>query len=814
MKKPSLFRLTNNLFRLFLGAVFLLTGYSAHSEVVVTNSLECAEPQRTVQIGESAITVTYDFSEVREVVITSDSNMVYHSIPGFGQCNETGKPFLPMRVDTFRVPYGYDLSISVSESNAKQVLCTYAGVPEPVFDSYEEHSLPVEVSPYSGIFPLEAGSLLSTYTVRNETLAEVLVCPVKYDYENGIATISENVSYTLSFTPKGFIFPQIATLELDDKISYGDRFLTEFLSNSLVKNMNKVGNSSRNDLEGFEGTVGYIIVTTDNYLGPVSSFARWKKILGFTPHIISNKRWDNWEEVWIEVQECLKTNDDIAYMIIIGDTNDVPQVPSSRYKYHYSDIFYGLSSNGSMFPDIYIGRIPVSNTLEANKVINKLVRAEMCPVIDDEYYKSAAHCSRFESKVVGLNVEDRRFVLTSEEIRDYVNTKGIKADRFYEADSNINPQFYSNKFSYGQAIPADLQRPAFSWKTSVDEIVEKINSGCLYALYRGHGSPEGWNGVNLTSSSLPMLNNYEKYPIVFSITCQTGMMCRDIEGKTRSIDCFASKLLKMPEAGAVAVIASSESSLSGYNDSLIEGVFDAIWPSPGLIPRFRERGVENDPQNDTPDPTYRLGQILEQGLFRMNEQWGTVDKNRVLYQYELYHIFGDPSMLFFTENPQHFSNVEIIRDENGIWVSTNGEQASISFYNYETDSAYKYETDEVYFPTEDEQNTIVCLTGHNRLTHLDGILVPVSEEPATMPYIQSCGFVDASTASVKFLPGNRFNRAELSVFDVTGRLVASSTLDDCNNLEEVKLPIANARGVFVITLSIEGIIVETKKIIN
>lgn len=786
--------------RCVMALVCLSVPFGSTAEVTVVDAVQCAVPDRNVEVVDNSITVSYTFPEIREVTVPADSSLVYHSIPGFGQCNEAGKPMLPMRIDTFRVPYGYEVSIAVANGDSRSVSCRYAGAAEALTDSSGESPLLTEASPYEGVFPAATGSILSTYTLRGETLAEVVVSPMQYDYESGTATINGSVTYTLTFSPMEAV---LSTDSDRGGIAYSDRHLSEFLANSLVVNPNKIGGASLADTDGFEGSVGYIIVTTDEYLDAVRNFERWKNILGYTTHIISRPKWSSGSEVLAAIRECRRMNDDIQYLIIFGDNDDVPSMTSNRYKEHLTDSYFGTMPNSGFIPDIYIGRVPVGGIGEANAVINKIVRAEMCPVEEEDFYRNAIHCAKFDIGKNGRNIEDRRFVLTSEEIRNYVYTKGINAHRFYSADGIANPQFFSNYYSFGQAIPAELQRPSFPWSCSSMDIVDKFNEGCFYAFYRGHGTVSGWAGVGLYSSSLSKLSNDELFPTVFSITCLTGKF---------DDNCFAEQLLRKRDAGASSVIAASEVSYSGYNDSLIEGMMDAIWPNPGLLPRFNIPQIGNVTQ--TPAIVKRLGHILEQGLFRMNEQWGTYSKNTSLYQYEVFHLFGDPSMYFFTEKPIDFSDVEIVRDETGIHVSTNGELASISFFNQATGTAYKYETDEIFFPTDDQKNTIVCLTGYNHRTYLNGIQTPIAEEPELSPAIIRCTSKNNAVASVKVFPGNISRNITVSISDITGRHICSTSLQTDMNAADLELPLAEAGGVYVVSLCVDGTVVDTKKIIK
>lgn len=804
MKHPLSHVAITKLISMVAIVVSILTTTTTHAEVTIVNGTNCSLPERTITIENNTIVVTYNFSEVLEHTSQTDTTLIYHTIPGFGQCSEIGKPILPMRIDTFRIPAGFSMAITSTQTNPKVVNCHYIGATTPIADSSNDASTFIETDTFEGTYPSATSAIASTYILRGESIVDIAVCPIQYNYEDKKATISEQITYRLSFTPTNSFSSDSMIVGQGDNINpQSDEYLDQFLANSLITNANEIGDINQLDSEGFEGTVGYIIVTTNSYLHSIKGFERWKKILGYTTHVISSSDWTDGQEVLSAIRECRAENDNIKYILIVGDLQDVPSIQSNRISQHFTDLPFGTLTDQDILPDIYIGRVPVNNISEATETLNKLIDAEMCPVISDTFYNTAAHCAKFEIVNNKKNKEERRFILTSEEIRDYVCTHGVNAQRFYTARFDANPQFYSDYYSFGQAIPAELQKPFFDWTCSSSQIADKINNGCLYTFYRGHGLTTGWEGVGFYNGNLDLLNNYELYPTIFSITCLTGKF---------SHDCFAERILKLPDAGASAVIAASEVSYSGYNDSLAEGIIDAIWPNPGLIPRFNRSGIGST--TTLSQPVYRLGQILEQGLFRMKEQWGTISNYTVLYQYEVFHIFGDPSKDFFTANPTSFSNVDITRNENGIFVTTNGELASISFYNEETDESYRYETDNIFFPTTDEAHTIVCLTGHNKLTYLDGISTPTSAESEIQPTIMSYKTTGNSTTNVKVLTGNTTSDVDISVCDIYGRYRHTKSLSCSEFPQSVDLPLTDAKGVYIITLSANGKIIETKKIIQ
>ena len=95
-------------------------------------------------------------------------------------------------------------------------------------------------------------------------------------------------------------------------------------------------------------------------------------------------------------------------------------------------------------------------------------------------------------------------------------------------------------------------------------------------------------------------------------------------------------------------------SYSGHNDAMALGMFDAIWPglsTNGLMQKY------NDALTPL-SPTFELGQILDQGLYRMSETFGAGSAGQIgkKHTYKIFHCFGDPSMMIYTEKPTNFTN--------------------------------------------------------------------------------------------------------------------------------------------------------------
>ena len=249
------------------------------------------------------------------------------------------------------------------------------------------------------------------------------------------------------------------------------------------------------------------------------------------------------------------------------------------------------------------------------------------------------------------------------------------------------------------------------------DIRRAINSGVFYVLHRDHGLVDCWENPYFSVKHVDMLQNGDLLPVVFCVNCDNGAF---------QADCLAERFLRKQGGGAVAVIAASDISYSGYNDALACGLFDAIWPEPGLRPKFP--GV-NSLGGETPAPTYELGQILDQAQVRVSETFGSPDpsvssneKNdsfcRIVTK-EIYHCFGDPSMQICTEMPAPFSGVSVTRGNGCVTVGNGGETARITFVNRRTGEVVSHIAPSAVYTTADFEDVDVCVSGHNRIPYID-----------------------------------------------------------------------------------------------
>ena len=685
-------------------------------------------PTREVTSVSDGVLVTYEF----DAVIVQDDpfylGACFCKIAGFGQNGTAGEPAVPIRWDSFSIPDGWvDASISVVESAFTDIPMQLSPARPPLLegksDSLSEGNV-VAIIPYEGWFPQEIVQECPRQVYRGKSLLGVGLTPVQYDYKNRIVRAYTKIVYKVSFQER----KKIGRSLLNSNITADDHFL-----NNTTLNGNEIQPLTWNIQNTTSSVKDYLIISVPKYEEAVNRFADWKRTLGFCVHIKMKDYWTP-ETIKAEVSDVYHSNESLYYLLIVGDHEDVPaQKDTISKRVFVTDLFYGCMDGPSDYlPDIYRGRLSVSSPSEAMTVVNKIIKYEKNPVHDESFYNTGLHCAYFEDELndknyvhediydIGDGYADRRFTQISEEIRNYMLSKNKAINRVYLTNEWMVPTHWNDgRYSFGEPIPEELLKPGFAWNGNSSDIINYINEGVFYVLHRGHGEDTYWVYPYFTISDIDNLHNGDKLPVVFSINCLTGKF----NGKT----CLAETFLRKKDGGCVAIYGATEVSYSGYNDALSEGMFDAIWPSPGLgfkIPGFNPVF----PQAPTPTPTYCLGQILDQGMMRMEETWGTHITEDTKYTREVFHCFGDPAMKIYTDIPTEFSNATINRTPNSIHVDLGTEVGNIIFYNEQT-GKISFGSGTIGDYSGDENYVRVCISGHNK--------IPLVNLPYDILYIQN-----------------------------------------------------------------------------
>ena len=668
-------------------------------------------PTRDVDVKANGVIVTYLFNSA--AILNDDlcDNAFLWKIEGFGYEEELGKPSVLFRIDRIAVPFGSQAKVEVIETSYKDFSIELAPARLPLTDRRNETYSKNDVTPIKpslGFYPKKVVEPCETQIYRNNEILGVKVPPIQYDAKHKTVRAYSKIKYRVSFLPNTSVSTR------DQRTSHNlltaeDHFLSNTTLNetSSTTSLNLLPEHPWYSRYAIPIHHDYLIISTPKYSKAVEIFARWKRILGFKVHVSLRDDWTS-SRVLTTIKNTYRRNKHLYYLLIIGDQEDVPANVSKLKGRHVTDLFYGCMDGANDYtPDIRRGRIPVNTSEEAITVVNKIIQYESSPCESPSFYKNGLNCAYFQDENKD-GYADRRFAQTAEEVRNYLTTFiGKNIQRAYIARSDVNPKNWNKGYySEGAPLPRELRKPYFKWDANKTNITSAINDGVFYVLHRDHGDVSFWGDPAYSQNDIYSLSNGNKLPIVFSINCLTG--------KFDQGTCFAETFLRKSHGGCVGIFAATEVSYSGYNDVLSGGLFDAIWPSPGLritLPTSTSTGEK------TPFPSYRLGQILDQGLARMVEIYGH-NADFTHYTQELFHCFGDPSMRIYTKVPTPFREVEVQREGNRIRVFSD-DYAEMSFYDPTDNTVSAYKGRFISIETKKAQELVVCVSKHNKIPHID-----------------------------------------------------------------------------------------------
>lgn len=606
-----------------------------------------ATPQRQVNNANSKVGVNYQFIGATVSKASSmGQNFNYLHIPGFANQGAVGKPCLPSHIDMIACKPGSKMTVKITSAEYTEYSGYYIhpalrpatdrhGDPEPEFT--------IDTKTYStnAFYPSNIVELAYTQKLRGMPIAFVNITPVQFNPITKTIRVYHDVKYELVMEGGNADF---------DILNVSTKHFENY-AKGLVINPEMI-KTSKNRVNT-NAVKNYIIITHSEYKAAADSLAQWKSQLGYGVEVVSKSSWTA-----AEVKSAVHTryqswNPKPDYVVIIGDHTGTFKVPGEIFNTPDNDgsfasdnYFVCIDGANDYVPDMAHGRISVSSATEAMTVVKKIINYEKNPLVDANFYKSALHCAMFQDDN-NDKYADRRFSLTSENIRDYV--KGLKnyqfnIKRIYKCGTSVTPLYWNNGiYAAGEPLPDELKKPKLPWTGGKIQIKDSINAGQLYVLHRDHGysGGTGWADPEYLTSDIPNLSNGNKLPIVFSINCHTG--------EFQLAECFAEKFLRHANGGAVGVVGATYYSLSGWNDALTIGMFDAIWP--GFTQNFTgSGGIHPTPVFAAHDSILTMGDVVNHGLSRMVTTWGG-QQSYTKYEHELFMYFGDPAMKMWTKNP-------------------------------------------------------------------------------------------------------------------------------------------------------------------
>lgn len=699
--------------------LLLLTAGSGESYLMASSpGCYTLSATRDVKTNDNSIAISYKIS-VPEITGTKETDNCEFSIQGFGMEIDAGKPYLPKRTDYVEIPPGCAYRVSVENSDSIVLSCSIKATQPLIKDSDVSLSPEVEMGQYEGYLPDMVIESLSPQLYRDRSLVPVTVCPLRYSQETKSLVIYTQVGYKVDFEP------QTHTRLISD--SENVRHSVDETFENFVISVNDEENaimkaSSIGDKPSLRRAPDYLVLTTSGYESLLKTkFKPWKEKMGFNLHIVAADDWTP-ETIKSMVKSYYSRYPGLDYLLLFGNNKDLPAY--SRYhncyrKQYVTDYPYAcMDGEDDLLADIYLGRIPVDNEAEAQTVIDNIINYEKNPPSDEDFYNTGVH-------VIDTSSVD------------------VNKIRLFTGAATAISEYLSSNFD----------------KTILDG---KSPEGGFYVLYRGHGYIEGWGDPSFRISDIISLNNSNNLPFVFNLTCFSGQFGGVGSSAPYNItDCFAKELLTYSNGGCIVNYSSTAVGLTKLNEGLSKGIFNAIWPSPGIYMSSEDSfgNFYNGNHSRVRWAVYRAGQILEQAKKTLSQYFFEDNyENPWSHASETIHCFGDPTVMLYTEKPTQLMPV----------YSLSG---STSGFGNDITCVYRASlSGDIYLSNGSSSGatgyTLIAATAHNRIPYIPNLITPINDIPS---YEVSVSFANSETLTINIDSKNSDTSiSEVFVYDVVG----------------------------------------------
>nr|HPQ40146.1 C25 family cysteine peptidase [bacterium] len=578
------------------------------------------------------ITVTFEFPGVHLENTELDGTEYQRlDVSGCGLKGEDGEPYMPFKGMFLEVPRGVEVHAAEISSNEMildgtfsifpkqpaQLDCADGTPPEPVI-SAKAYAL-------DGMFPVSRIHLADSGVIRGRRLVFLEVSPLQYNPAQGRLTACSEITVHVSWTgtPKPLSPARQAALYSPTFEAQASRLLANYSAISPARS-----GGSRDGAE-------YLIICADMFADELAPLAEWKTLKGYHTTIATLTEVGGTTEAAIQayLQNAYDTWDPVPeYVLLVGDSGQLS--PGSAYGYpgnFISDLPYSCLDGSDYFADVFLGRFAVENEAECTVVVNKVMTYDRNPVAGT-WYESFLVAAYFQDYYSPTCEADRWFFETGCLVMQYLeNTIGMNPYTAGCTSASGCSQYHPRSDSYPHRPTVPDPFPSY-WTdiiTSASQATADIHTafaaGVSLIQHRDHGEELGWADPPFYVSNVNTLTNGNMLPVVNSINCLTGAF-------SYSSDCFAEALQIKDGGGAVGVIASTEVSMSGYNDLITHGMFTCYYPD-----------YDSTHTGNIYDYSKRPCEAMNYGKYYMYEYEGA-SATYTQYEFELFHWFGDPEM--------------------------------------------------------------------------------------------------------------------------------------------------------------------------
>lgn len=557
------------------------------------------------------------------------------TIDGFELSSEVGKPLLPAMREWIEMPVcgrvevevlyeehvvldGDSLGVAFPISPRQPSVCKTAG--------RSLDTLAIDRMLY-GRDSFDGADLVSVSVAgiaRDRRLGQLVFSPVRYNPVANRFEVYTHVEAVVKFHD----IDEAATKKL------ALYHTPAFGCNVTTLNMIDAGNKKN----GASIPIRYLIVSHPMFRGQFDDFVDWKRGMGYTVDVAYTDQAEVGSDAQSIRSYIKRQYTDVTvecpaplYLLLVGD---VEQLPTFAYSYnmsyygyveHVSDLNYACWTSDNL-PDCHYGRLSAQSVGQLQHQIEKILMYERYEFPDASFLDRAL----LVAGVDGGYSSDFGYT-HADPAMDYVATQyvngyhGFRSVREFKNNTQIEPHVPNVSVMPNRSEYAEYIRSLYS-------------DGAGWINYSAHGQWNRWDKPLMSNDHVGDMANSKKCGVMIGNCCLTAKFDEPV--------CFAEALMRIGNhCGAAAYIGSSNSTY--WNEDFYWAVGLRNYIGGGMSHDYNaaSRGAY-DHLFHTHGEEYAqwastMGALLMSG--NMAVEGSTSDIKD--YYWQVYHLFGDPSMM-------------------------------------------------------------------------------------------------------------------------------------------------------------------------
>lgn len=612
----------------------------------------------------ASFTVTLPMPNISTQKI-DDKTFAILNLEGSTHLFRYGEPDLPVISQIIEIPLCSDIEITVSDIQTRKLssadLKGYPIMPmQPVPSKaangpqpFVMDSVTYTTNAFYGASKVAWVDIIGI--ARDRRLATIKISPFRFNPVTGDVEVITYMHLIINYVDVDIA----ATRELHNRFfspafSVGNNVISTLPSEKSVRNA---------------APIHYLIVAHSSFRGALDNFIDWKRrrgmivTVGYTDETaVGTTSTSIANYIKNFYTNATNTLPPPTYLLIVGDYEQIPAFSShctTPSNDHFTDLYY-VTWDDDNIPDCYRGRFSAQNLSQLTPQIEKSLLYEGYNFSDPSYLSRGILIAGEDYDDINDNAYKYCDPAMDYVAKTYVNS----------ANGFTNVKYYKNNTNFA---PEGVTVTGSSQSSSSETVLRSLyNQGYGWIQYTGHGAETSWSHPLFTTDHVAQMTNNGR-PSIFIANC-----C--FSGQFQETNCLGEALLRQGNnAGAVAYIGATATTYWPHDFCWTVGMRNNIHGTMNTSYNPSNPGMY-DLLFHTHNENYTiwgntLGSMIISGNMAV-ESYGSFQ----LYYWEIYQLFGDPSIIPWLGQPANmpFNGATVISNETRNYTFTTAPRAYVA----------------------------------------------------------------------------------------------------------------------------------------